>query len=907
MQLQLKYSQHTTLPVHAAFVPGEQAADWFTQMNTWQTDLRTLSCYLLPHSIANNQASGLFVVFDGAVPAAQLIRYPYSKLAGKLFIPVNAVLSPVTGSDELKKLLLWDVQVFHPHIGLVGFEAKDKIELANFISLPQPQHQNWHFAHPGLNPLPGLQMIGLEPDENADLLDNLKEDVGSMQLSQIPDVTAEDESPSSKNIKKVTNAVAMVGLFFLLVLAFIGKIIFTVLAAIFPISANPYRKPKKGLLQELEDWVNRKITDLQKQRDSELNRLMNLFDKDADEALKYAIPLSSPYLNRGTAPQSGKLSRRTADFNLRGLGGGTSVDGWDLGQYRQLLYKKYEQSANDAIAAGNFKKAAYIYAHLLGNFHLAANVLQQGKLYREAAAIYTDHLNNKVMAAECLEKGGLLTEAIDFYIELDNPEKVGDLYSKLGHRDKALKYYDEKVNRLTAAKDYRQAAKITLDKIQQKDAALNLLITGWQDTNNPEACLAEYFTLVHDPENNALPQEVRRVYANHVPRLKRSAFLNVLADTSKKHRSSELESTTLNIAYEIISVQITQGEMSGLKLMNKFVPGDRLLAADANRFISSNRELPTVNNKAIYLNIRNDNKCVDLVVYHDQIIAIGEKNGDLGLMRANWDGKVNYEYLFKIKPGAQPCWLLADAGLSDIVMVVGNGVPGHINKQLTEYTYFERALKLQSLNWLDERALACCFNGKGITVLYCYDEGLSISNFSFDGENKNTISCELNREPIKVDRTELIPSPMFCRRDRFFYCLGPLLLCMNMNGETELLNVESEIIKFDITDPHTALKIALLTKDGCLIVTPTLKELKVSCPLFAQDSTATDIKLLTDNKLIIADGRQALVYDISDDAPRLIATLAAENRIERIIAIPKRHHCAFLEADNRISIYNIEE
>jgi len=908
MQLQLKYSQHTNLPVHAAFVPGTQAADWFAHMDTWQTELQTLSCYLLPHSIGNNQTAGLFVVFNGSAPAAQMIRYPYGKLADKLFIPTSAVLYPVTGTDELKKLLLWDVQVFHPHIGLVGFEAKDKVEPADFIGLPQPQHQNWHFAHPGLNPLPGLQMIGLEPDENADMLDTLKEDIGSVPLSQIPGVTEEGESPASKSFKKATNAIAMVGLFFLLALAFIGKVIFTVLAAIFPISASPYRRPQKGLLRELEDWVNRKITDLQKQRDSELNRLMNLFDKDADEALKYAIPLNSPYLDRGVAPQSGKLSRRTLDFNLRGLGGGGRVDGWDLGEYRQLLYKKYEQSANEAIAAGNFKKAAYIYAHLLGNFYLAANVLQQGKLYREAAAIYTDHLNNKVMAAECLEKGGLLTEAIGLYIELDNPEKVGDLYSKLGHRDKALKYYDEKVNRLTAAKDYRQAAKITLDKIQQKDAALNLLMTGWQDTNNPEACLVEYFTLVHDPENNTLPQEVRRVYTNHVPRLKRSAFLNVLADTSIKYNNKELETTTLNIAYEIISVQITQGEMSGLKLMNKFVPGDRLLTADANRFINSERELPAINNKVTYLNIINGVRNIDLVVYHDQIIAIGEKQEDgLHLIRANWQGEVSYEFLFKTLRGPKEHWLMADAALSDTIMIVGKNVPAHVNKELAEDTYFERSLNLQSLNWQDTSVLACCLTGTGVTQLHYNNNGVLISHFSATGQLLGTHACNVNDNPLNMGDRYFRPSALFFRRNHFYYFFNNTLARIDLNGQTEILPVDANIIKFDVTGQHTALKIALLTKSGCMIVTPTLKELKITCPLFAQDSAATDIKLLTDNKLVIAGGRQALVYDISDDAPRLITTLTTDNRIECIIAIPKRHHCAFLEADNRISVYNIEE
>jgi tetratricopeptide (TPR) repeat protein len=908
MQLQLKYSQHAHLQMHAAFVPGTQAAEWFAQMDAWQTDLQTLSCYLLPHSLANNQAAGLFIIFNGAVPPTGLIKYPYSKIGGKLFIPVDAALEPVVTADELTKLLLWEVQVFHPYIGMVGFDAGDKLSLANLILLPQPQLQLWNFAHPGLNSPAGLQMIGLEPlKAEADVVEDLNDNVGSMPLSQIMNLKGDSESSSSEILKKTGNAFAMAGLFFLLTLSFIGKMIFTIFSLIAP-KSQPVRGRQKGLLQELEEWINKKMGDLQKQRDSELNRLMGLFDKDPDEALKYAIPLGSPYLNRGTAPQSGKLGKRSTDFNLGALGGGGRVDSWDVGNYQYALRKKYEQAANTAVAAGNFKRAAYIYAHLLSNFYSAANVLQQGKFYREAAALYKEHFKNNKLAAECLERGGLLSEAIPLYIEMDNPEKVGDLYTQLGRPDKALPYYHTTVDRLKTSKDYKQAAKITLEKLHKKDDALNVLLDGWKDTYNPEACLHAYFDLAHDEEQNTLPYEVRRIYADHVPRSKKTTFLNILADTAQKYKNKELEAVTLNIAYEVVSIQVSQGEMSGLKLMNKFVHGDRMLMADANRFINTKRELPPINDKATYLHLRNDTKCIDLVTYHDQLLAIGEKDGDLYLMRANWQGKADYEYLFKLQPIPQRVWIVADAGLSDVVMIVGDKVPVHIDKELGEYTDFERSLKLQSLNWLDEHILACCLNGTGITQLHYENNGsLSLSHFRPNGEQQDRFLCESNSFPINVPPGGFNAPVMHFRKDHFYYSFGNTLLRIGLDGATEILELDANIIKFDITEQHTALKLALLTDEGCLLVTPTLKELKITSPFFVQDGMATDIKLLNDNKLAVACGKQVMIYDLAGKVPELRAILATENPVERIIAIPKRHHCAFLEADNRVSIYNIAE
>ncbi|WP_121199475.1 hypothetical protein [Mucilaginibacter gracilis] len=368
MQLKLLYREQNQKPIAGAFLPGGSPMDWFRGMDRWRIDLHTLRCWIMPEGMASDTGSGMFVVFGKALPAKALIRYPYTCMADRLFIPLQSELWPVVGGDELKSLLLWDMQVFHPVIGLVGFEAKDEVELSAFVHLKSAAGSDWSFAHPGLAEPPVLQRIGLEAvEEPEDVLDSLKDDVGSKPLEEIPGADP-DETAILKYGKPVFNALEQLGLYFILMLALIGKVLLMPFSWFFTGEGLRSGYASKGLFQKMEEWVGQRLADLDKKRDSELKRLMDLFDKDTDEALQYAIPLSSAYLNRGTAPPSTKLTRRSTDFNLRNLGGGRRVDGWNLDAYNQQLRQRYEKAANDAIAAGNYKRAAYIYAHLLGNF-----------------------------------------------------------------------------------------------------------------------------------------------------------------------------------------------------------------------------------------------------------------------------------------------------------------------------------------------------------------------------------------------------------------------------------------------------------------------------------------------------------------------------------------------------------
>ena len=125
MELKLSYTEGNKQIIAGAFVPGVSAADWFQELNRWQTDISEMRCFAMPQNINNTECIGLFVIFGKQQPPIDKLRYPYSPAGNKLFIPFNAELKPVVSTDELDALLLWDIQVFHPVIGLVGFEDKD--------------------------------------------------------------------------------------------------------------------------------------------------------------------------------------------------------------------------------------------------------------------------------------------------------------------------------------------------------------------------------------------------------------------------------------------------------------------------------------------------------------------------------------------------------------------------------------------------------------------------------------------------------------------------------------------------------------------------------------------------------------------------------------------------------------
>ena len=154
--------------------------------------------------------------------------------------------------------------------------------------------------------------------------------------------------------------------------------------------------------------------------------------------------------------------------------------------------------------------------------------------------MYKDHLRNLPAAAECLVRGGLFNEAIGIYKDLNQAEKVGDLYTVLKHEENAAIYYEKYIAVQLEASDYMDAARVIRDKRKQNERAKETLLKGWDDSYQPEPCLRAYFDIVLKEGGENTDKDIKEVYTNHTPKNRRLPFLNVLEYVSRKKEDKEL-------------------------------------------------------------------------------------------------------------------------------------------------------------------------------------------------------------------------------------------------------------------------------------------------------------------------------------------------------------------------------
>jgi tetratricopeptide (TPR) repeat protein len=595
MELQLSYDPQTRHKTSAAFLRGNSPEQWFREMSDWQIPLKGLTCLLLPEHKSSITPGGLLVIFKDQVPAPGTISHPYSVINGNLFIPVDAVLVPALSSAEMRALLIWHMQVYHPAIGFVGFDAEDELSLSSFIAAGQSLVRSWNHAHPGMPPLAYLQSVAVEMPSSTALADLLNDGQSIHPLSEIP-----GKKPPASLLMRIVDRVLR-GLLLLL----LG--IINIIAAMRPtvpaksVSAGkavsggtgrPATVKTGGLREKLRKWIEKTMGDIDDRRESELNRLLKMFDKDGDEALKYAIPLAGNHMaGRGTAPQSASLTKKTTNFSLGKLFDNQPVDTWAADDdFNRRLTQKYEQQARKALEQGDYRKAAYIYAHLLGNLYRAATVLEQGQFYHEAAALYMDHLNQPEKAAECFEKGGLLLDAINIYKKLQQYEKTGDLYKQLSQDKAAQHYFRQAINAAMQQKNHLEAARILQHKSHLLEEACDVLLEGWHDGTSAMACLTQYFELTKKMDENGFPDKIRKVYEHETPEHKRNGLVEILLDI-RTQMNAAAQQTTTEIVYEIVSPQIAAGDESKLAILRKMLHGDKELPADVYRYSTQQKQL----------------------------------------------------------------------------------------------------------------------------------------------------------------------------------------------------------------------------------------------------------------------------------------------------------------------------
>ena len=162
----------------------------------------------------------------------------------------------------------------------------------------------------------------------------------------------------------------------------------------------------------------------------------------------------------------------------------------------EALRDKYRELANRELSLGRHRRAAYIFAHLLGDMHSAAAALKSGGHWREAAVLYRDRLNRPQLAAECFEQGGLWSEAIDIYLQLESFEKVGDLFRRIGQDEQAEDAFRRTDGQVPGRRRLSRGRASGGEEIERAAGSPALSRAAWPNSDQAIACLNQMFTIL---------------------------------------------------------------------------------------------------------------------------------------------------------------------------------------------------------------------------------------------------------------------------------------------------------------------------------------------------------------------------------------------------------------------------
>ena len=469
-----------------------------------------------------------------------------------------------------------ELYLFLPSTGLITLERNATLKPRDFIILEQST-LSWNHAVPAPISSSLLKVIRVElPEEEEISID--AEGIGDLKDQKI------DSSKSTLNKIGKGLGLGLGGLAAGPILG-LGKIINMLPDG--PGSTSP------SAFDKLEDWAAKNWKKIQNARQQELDKLMDLMDKNPEEGLRYALPLGGHEARRGKAAPGWTLGQR--DLRLGNSQGGAASDGWNLDYETQLrLEKQYRKAANDAEAKEDYERAAYIYGELLNDWAAAASALIKAGRHRDAVGIYLHKLNNKQQAAAALEKAGLTLQAAELYLELKNYEQSGDLFFKIGQLEQARDLWKQAVDH---SHDPLDQARILNEKLSDRQAAIHTLDQAWRKNKQVTTCLkAQFKLLLLDKDQAPIQQlldDLREAPKSTLDDLQKAKLCvelkrNVLSEPFHQ----PLEETVLRLASE--QLRNNPSLKNGHNILNELKqihPEDQLLNRDTTRFIVQNKTL----------------------------------------------------------------------------------------------------------------------------------------------------------------------------------------------------------------------------------------------------------------------------------------------------------------------------
>lgn len=570
MELKLSINSKNTFPKGGVFIKSRLPKVWLQEIQNMGLAFHLVKTFPVP-AVKANELFGCMLVFDQSLIKTDRIGKNYfcQLIENKLFIPENTIVTPQLTKAEWHNLFSEHYHFMHPDIGLV--ELKEEVSWIDLIEVPV------------------LKEIDiLEPSK----IVHIPQYISSLRYeANTEDILEALEKPFSD----------------------------------------------EEALEELPFDMEK----LMKGNQEEMDKFLELFDKNPELALKLAIPLDTLKTARGGfdgklsfegigsgsasggsfSGRGGKAINESSDsgcgpfaiiltlafasiflLNMRGCSSSLSGSNAGMNPFVALfvilgalvliivmavkdsgssgssisysvpprqslgsggsalidserfstIQNRYEKMAEQFKDRKDYAKAAHVYMKLLKNHYKAADVLEEGELYSEAAAVHLKYCNNKNKAAECYEKGHVYKQAIELYRELNQNEKVGDLYTILKDKPEADKFYGKVIDDYKVNNQYVKASFIYKNKIKNINGAQEVLITGWRNNKDAFNCLNNYFANIESI--NKLSGVITSIYESDVSAENSELFLQAMKHEFKKHE--DLEEITKNIAYEIVADKI---------------------------------------------------------------------------------------------------------------------------------------------------------------------------------------------------------------------------------------------------------------------------------------------------------------------------------------------------------------
>ena len=580
------------------FLPCVDGGEWLRAIRSYESDRSRPRTFVAASSIRDRSPSGLLFLADdfktdsisesrlpdglgGLVPLQPIRRQNVT-----LWIPINAEIWPSTSADRLidqacdehKIDLVW-----LPVQGLMRFEPSDEVSVSQIIQTPDARvHRSWQSPPPTTKLPERINDIRLlTPPQMGTLFQQERDSIGGND-SSLMDLN-EDGSTQQRGIGKVTRG-------------WLNRKMAKWLQ-----SRRDAEKQHTGSHSPDHKSRNENVGDsvfsrfiskrLQAEREKQLEKLLDLMKTNPDKALQFALPLAAAgALFRGIGRAGSMLTPSSTDFSLGGLfGGGDAVDLWDLGSnLRNRLEASYQEQARREIAAGRYRRAAYIHAHLLGDYATAAAILEQGGYFGEAAVLYGEHLNRPADQARCLEACGQIGQAAEIYERLERYEDAALVWQQFGNEDRARAMYEKAVSEKIKQRQVLAAAEIIRDKLDEPHRAESLLWEQWPSGCQPLQCAQTAFSMCADSQRHDEAYQ-------HFQRLSHQAFgthdillARLCADLSRSYPSSTLrhqaeDQCRLAAANGIADLHY-QAVRERVDLIRSLDEQDDVLARDARRF-----------------------------------------------------------------------------------------------------------------------------------------------------------------------------------------------------------------------------------------------------------------------------------------------------------------------------------